>query len=95
MNPLQHYNLGYQYDIDHILNEDATGGPSAANYELSYSKHNDDFNQDDFITSQNNADEDYQSLLEKKMREIDMKLERECNNVVDGADVNHIIEVSD
>lgn len=66
------------------------------NFDTEITKHRlEDFDQDEFAESQHNADQDYQALLEKKMREIDMKLERECHNWADGSNENHIIEVSD
>ena len=37
----------------------------------------------------------YNDALEKKMREIDRRLERECHNCKNGCKENHIVELSD
>jgi hypothetical protein len=39
--------------------------------------------------------DDYAAALEKKMKEIDMRLERDCHNCKAGCKENHIIELSD
>jgi hypothetical protein len=79
---MQNDDLEYQYDNDRLMDFDREGvRSSTVNFDSSITKHKlDEFDHDEFISAQNNADEDYQSLLEKKMREIDMKLERECHN---------------
>ena len=93
----QNDDLENRYDGDKYINIDENKfRSSVVNFESPITKHNlEEFDHDEFISSQNNIDEDYQSLLEKKMREIDMKLEKEWNNWVDGLNENHIIEVSD
>lgn len=46
-------------------------------------------------SGEHNDQESYREALERKMREIDRRLEKECHNCKAGCKENHIIELSD
>lgn len=47
------------------------------------------------VKDKHKHEDDFSKNAEKKMKEIDMKIERECHNCRNGCKENHIIELAD